>query len=107
MTSEEYTVIAQSLKARALAYRVSLDARLRKMAKQAHINDGDYMYLHMHNAWVGHETHPWKNVDYAILYQMRQAEAHMWDADRIVRTYLDKLWKREVYPSITGEQYFR
>lgn len=94
MTHQEWSTLYNQLRARADTYERRIDARLRKMAKRAGIDSGDYLYLHMNNAWVGRQANPWTGVDYTVLHQMRELEAKRWLAYRIVERWSKSSWKQ-------------
>jgi hypothetical protein len=101
MTTLEYSLLSMQLDKRAKVYERMNDARLRQMAKQAGINDGDYLYIHMHNAWVCRKSHPWAGVDYQILAQMQKVYARKWTARHIVNDYLSRIYRERVMPGFT------
>ena len=69
---------------RAKSLEIAKQNRMRKLAKLAHIDSGDCMFIHLHNCTVGNK---WPNVDYFYIHQMKLIDATLFDGYRLVRAW--------------------
>lgn len=88
-TQEEISAMYNKYMDRAKQLEIAKQNRMRKLAKLAHIDSGNCMFIHLHNCTVGNK---WATVDYFYIHQMKLIDATLFDGYNLVRK-----WESRVY----------